>query len=192
MILRKIFFKLMNNSVFGKTMENIRNRVDIRLVTNKKDAKKLISKPTYKNRTIFCESLIAFEMKKEKLVFDKPVYLGMSILDLSKTLMYDFHYNYIKPKYDERADLLYTDTDSLIYEIEPEDLYQDINPDVKSRFDTSNYSKDHPSGIDTGVNKKVIGIFKAEAGGKLMAEFVGLRSKSYSFIMDGGEEEKKC
>ena len=94
----KDFFKLMNNSIFGKTMANIRNRVDIRLVTNEKDSKKLTSKPNYQHRTIFCEKLIAIHMKKPKLVFDKPVYLGMSILDISKILMYDFHYKYIKKK----------------------------------------------------------------------------------------------
>ncbi|XP_048583266.1 uncharacterized protein LOC116615318 [Nematostella vectensis] len=188
----KDFFKLMNNSVFGKTMENIRNRVDIRLVTNESQARKLISKPNYQHRTIFCESLAAIHMKKTKLVFDKPVYLGMSILDLSKTLMYDFHFNYIKQKYGEKARLLFTDTDSLMYEIETGDFYEDISPDVKSVFDTSNYPKDHLSCIETGVNKKVIGKFKDEAGGKQITEFVGLRAKLYAFEMDGGREEKKC
>ena len=188
----KDFFKLMNNSVFGKTMENIRNRVDVRLVTNEKQARKYISKPNYWNHTIFCETLVAIHMKKIKLVFDKPVYLGMSILDLSKTLMYDFHYNYIKPKYGEKAKLLFTDTDSLAYEIETEDFYKDISPDVKSMFDTSNYPKDNPSGIETGVNKKVIGMFKDEAGGQQITEFVGLRAKLYSYKMDEGKEEKKC
>ena len=92
----KDFFKLMNNSVFGKTMKNIRNRVDIRLVTNEDQARKLISKPNYQHRTIFCENLTAIHMSKTIIFFNKPVYLGMCILDLSKTLMYDFHYNYIK------------------------------------------------------------------------------------------------
>ena len=187
----KDFFKLMNNSVFGKTMENIRKRVDVRLVTNKKDAKKLISKPNYKHCTIFCENLTAIHMKKTKIVFDKPVYLGMCILDLSKTIMYNFKYNYIKPKYDEKAKLLFTDTDSLVYEIETEDFYKDISPDVREMFDTSNYPKNHPSGIETGVNKKLIGMFKDEAGGKQIAEFVGLRAKLYSLRMDNGEEIKK-
>ncbi|KAK3727479.1 hypothetical protein QZH41_006420 [Actinostola sp. cb2023] len=188
----KDFFKLMNNSVFGKTMENIRSRKDIHLITNEKDAKRLISKPNYQHRSIFSENLIAIQMKKTKLVFDKPVYLGMSILDLSKTLMYDFHYGYIKNKYNEKAKLLFTDTDSLAYEIETEDFYQDINSDVKSMFDTSAYPKDHPSGIETGVNKKVIGMFKDEVGGEQITEFVGLRAKLYSYKMDSQKEEKKC
>ena len=188
----KDFFKLMNNSVFGKTMENIRNRVDIRLVTRESQAKKLTCKPNYQHHTIFCENLTAVHMKKVKLYFNKPVYLGMSILDLSKTLMYDFHYNYIKPKYGENAKLLFTDTDSLAYEIQTEDFYRDISSDVKEKFDTSNYPKDHPSGILTGVNKKVIGMFKDEASGKQITEFVGLRAKLYSYRVEESYEEKKC
>ena len=123
----KDFFKLLNNSVFGKTMENIRNRVDIRLVTRESQAKRLTCKPNYQHHTIFSKNLAAVHMKKVKLYFNKPVYLGMSILDLIKTLMYDFHYNYIKPKYGENAKLLFTDTDSLAYEIEKEDFYRDIS-----------------------------------------------------------------
>ena len=99
----KDFFKLMNNSVFGKTMENIRNRVDIKLVNNKERAKKLSVKSIFQHCNIFSENLIAIHMKKKKLTFNKPVYLGMCILDLSKTLMYDFHYNYIKQKYGDKA-----------------------------------------------------------------------------------------
>ena len=188
----KDFFKLMNNSVFGKTMENIRNRVDIRLVTRVSQAKKLTCKPNYQHHTIFCENLTAVHMKKVSLKFNKPVYLGMSILDISKTLMYDFHYNYIKPKYGENAKLLFTDTDSLAYKIQTEDFYRDISSDVKEKFDTSNYPKDHPSGILTGVNKKVIGMFKDEASGKQIAEFVGLRAKLYSYRVEDLYEEKKC
>ena len=107
--------------------------------------------------------------------------------------MYDFHYNYIKPKYGENAKLLFTDTDSLAFEIETNDFYKDTSSDVRSMFDTSNYPKDHPSGIEIGSNKKVIGMFKDEAGGKQIAEFVGLRAKLCTYRMDGdGNEEKKC
>jgi hypothetical protein len=189
----KDFFKLMNNSVFGKTMENIRNRVDIQLVNNEVKAKKLAAKPNYQHCTIFDENLVAIHMKKTKLVFNKPVYLGMCILDLSKTLMYDFHYNYIKKKYGSRSKLLFTDTDSLAYEIETEDFYKDISKDVESTFDTSDMPKNHPSGIESGVNKKVIGMMKDECGGKIMHEFVGLRAKLYSYRMhESGKEEKRC
>ena len=116
----------------------------------------------------------------------------MCILDLSKTLMYDFHYNYIKQKYGDKAKLLFTDTDSLMYEIQTEDFYKDISVDVKDRFDTSDYSPNHPSGKPSGLNKKVIGIFRDEAGGKVIDEFVGLRAKLYSYKMFEGEESKKC
>ena len=188
----KDFFKLMINSVFGKTMENIRNIVDIHLVTDEKQVSKFISKPNYNHRTIFCDNLAAIHMKKTHSVFNKPIYLGMCILDLSKTLMYEFHCNYIKLKYGEKSKLLFTDTDSLMYEIETDDFYKDISPDVRDKFDPSNYPKDHPSGIETGVNKKVIGMFKDEAGGLAISEFVGLRAKLYSYKIYEGKEEKKC
>ena len=185
------FFKLMNNSVFGKTIENIRKRTDIKLVTTQEQAEKYIYKPNYVGRTTFSDDLVAIHMGKTEILMDKPVYLGASILDISKTLMYDFHYGYIKPKYGEKAKLLFTDTDSLMYEIETEDFYKDISPDVHEWFDTSDYPKEHASGIETGVNKKVIGMFKDEAAGKIITKFVGLRAKNYAFILDG-EEHKKC
>ena len=131
-------------------------------------------------------------MKKTKLIFDKPVYLGMCILDICRTLMYDFHYNYIKQKYDDKAKLLFTDTDSLMYEIQTSNFNIDISADVEHRFDTSNYPSGHPSGIPTGLNKKVLGMFKDEANGKVIDEFVGLRAKLYSYKMFEGEESKKC
>ena len=178
--------------VFGKTMENIRKRANIQLINNKKKAAKLAAKPNFKHCTIFYEDLVAIHMKKTKIRFDKPVYLGMAILDLSKTLMYNFHYNYIKEKYGDRARLLFTDTDSLAYEIETEDLYKDISSDVVRMFDTSEFPKDHPSGIPAGLNKKVIGMFKDEAAGKIIEELVGLRAKLYSYRMYEGKEEKRC
>jgi hypothetical protein len=131
-------------------------------------------------------------MRKTRLYYNKPIYLGMCILDLSKTLMYDFHYKYIKAKYGDKATLLFTDTDSLAYEIKTEDFYADISNDVETRFDTSEYPKEHPSGIKTGVNKKVVGMFKDEAAGKQIEEFVGLRAKLYSYKMWDGKENKKC
>ena len=189
----KDFYKLMNNSVFGKTMENIRNRVDVKLVNTKEKLKKLAAKPNLKSPPkIFSENLVSVHMKKTSLTMNKPVYLGMCILDLSKTIMYDFHYNYIKPKYEEKAKLLFTDTDSFMYEIETEDFYKDISKDVWNRFDTSDYPENHPSGIPTGINKKVLGMFKDEAAGKIIKEFVGLRAKLYSFIMEDGKENKRC
>ena len=192
----KDFYKLMNNSVFGKTMENIRNRVNIKLVNTGEQFKKLTAKPNYESRKILNdndnESLVSVHMKKTSLTMNKPVYLGMSILDLSKTLMYDFHYNYVIAKYGNRAKLLFTDTDSFLYEIQTEDFYKDISGDVKDRFDTSEYPEGHPSRIPTGINKKVLGMFKDEAKGDNIKEFVGLRAKLYSFKMEEGKENKKC
>jgi hypothetical protein len=178
----------MNNSVFGKTMENVRNRVDVRLVNDEIKWNKLARKPNFKSMTIFSEDLVAAHMGRTSVKLNKPIYLGMSILDLSKTLMYEFHYNYIKPKYGDRAQLLFTDTDSLCYEITTEDFFADISSDVAERFDTSNFPKTHPSDIPCGLYEKVIGMFKSETKSEQIAEFVGLRSKLYAYRMDKGEE----
>ena len=177
----KDFFKLMNNSVFGKTMENIRKRVDVRLVTSKEKLLKLASKPTYVSSKIFNENLVAVHKIKETLTMNRPAYIGMCILDLSKTLLYDFHYNYIKHNYGNKAKLLFTDTDSLTYEIETKDAYADFWKN-KDRFDNSDYNKESP--FYNAVNKKVIGKFKDESAGIPITEFVGLRSKMYSYVKD--------
>ena len=177
----KDFFKLMNNSVFGKTMENIRKRVDVRLVTSKEKLLKLASKPTYVSSKIFNENLVAVHKIKETLTMNRPAYVGMCILDLSKTLMYDFHYNYIKHKYGNKAKLLFTDTDSLTYEIETNDAYNDFFKD-KSKFDNSDYPENSP--YFNKINKKIIGKFKDEAAGVPVVEFIGLRSKVYSYLKD--------
>ena len=121
-------------------------------------AQKLAGKPNYDRCTIFDENLIAVHMKKTKLYFNKPVLHGMSILDLSKSLIYDFHYNYIKTKYGDKQKFLFTDTDSLAYDIRINNFYKDINPDIEKRFDTSDYPTNRPSGIKTGLNSKVLGI----------------------------------
>ena len=190
----KDFYKLMNNSVFGKTMENVRNRVNVKLVTNKKALNKLVKKANFKRVNEFHENLVAVHMEKTTVKLNKPIYLGMSILDLSKTLMYQFHYEYVKPKWEDKSELLFTDTDSLCYEIEikTDDVYKDISEDVNEWFDTSNYDKNHPSGILTGKNKKVIGFYKDECGGVPVIKFAGCKAKSYSFETSNGKTEKKC
>ena len=180
-------FKLMNNSVFGKTMENIRKRVDVRLVTNEKKLLKMASKPTYVSSKIFNKDLVAVHKIKETLTLNRPAYVGMCILDLSKTLMYDFHYNNIKKKYGNKAKLLFTDTDSLTYEIEAEDVYKDFWFN-RNKFDNSEYPESSPYFDKT--NKKVIGKFKDEALGIPIIEFVGLRSKMYSYMKDNHKEER--
>jgi hypothetical protein len=176
----------MNNAVFGKTMENVRNRVDIRLINNEKTYNKLAAKPTFETAQIYDENLVAVQMKKTKTTLDKPVYVGMSVLDLSKLHMYKFHYDYIKVKYGEKSKLLFTDTDSLTYHIETDDLYKDIN-ESKDLFDLSNYSKDHFC-FDNS-NKAVIGKFKDETDGKPISNFIGLRSKMYSIKLDNTKEK---
>ena len=169
----KDFFKLMNNSVFGKTMENLRKRSNIKLETDPDHLLKLTRQPMYVSSKIFDENLVGVQMKKERLVLDKPSYVGFCILDMSKTLMYDFHYNYIRKKYPE-AKLLFTDTDSLFYHIKAEDIYSDFFKD-KDLFDNSDYPKS--SKFFFAENKKVIGKFKDEAAGDPIIEFVGLKSK---------------
>ena len=188
----KDFFKLMNNSVFGETIENIRKRQNIELVDNRKKAVKLTSRPNFDRCTIFDKNLIAVHMKKTEIYFNKPVYVGQAILDLSKTLMFNFHYKYIREKYGNRAELLMTDTDSLMYQIKTKDFYKDIKPDILTKFDTSDYPTNHKSGIPPGVNKKVIGMFKDEVAGKQITRFVGLRPKLNSFDIEEDKEVRKC
>ena len=180
----KDFFKLMNNSVFGKTMENVRNHRDIKLVTTNERRNKLVSEPNYHTTKHFSENLLAIEMRKTKTIMNKPVYVGQAILDISKTLMYGFWYDYIKPKYNEKGKLCYMDTDSFIIHIETEAFYKDIANDVNKWFDTSGYDKNDKRPLPIGINKKIIGIFKDELNGKMMAKLCGPRSKTYSFLID--------
>lgn len=179
----------MNNAIFGKTMENIRRRVDIRLCTNSKKAEKLIAKPNFKSRTIFSENLAAIHMNKTCITFDKPMIIGMSILDISKVLMYDFHYKFMKTKYDEKLQLLYTDTDSLIYNIYTEDIYTDMKQNIDF-FDTSDYPANNEYGIPL-ANKKVLGKFKDECNGEIMEIFLALKSKNYVYKMHDSTVVKK-
>ena len=180
----------MNNSVYGKTCDNLRKRVDVRLVTDQNKLSKLASKPTYVNSKIFTEDLVAVHKIKETLKLDRPAYVGMCILDLSKTLMYDFHYNYIKKRYhnkaklyNNKAKLLFIDTESLCYEVETQDIYEELWQD-RNLYDNSDYPKD--SKFFDSTNKKV----KDEAAGMPIVEFIGLRSKMYSYVKDNGKNEK--
>ena len=123
---------------------------------------------------------------------NKPIYLGQAILDISKTLMYEFWYNYIKPMYCDKANLCYTDTDSLVMHIKTEDFYKDIANDIETLFDTSNYNKKDDRSLPIGKNKKVIGMLKDELGGKIMTEFWALRAKTYAYKLDDDTEFKKA
>ena len=181
--LEKDFFNLMNNSVFGKTMENVRNHWVIKLVTTDIRRNKLVSEPNYHTTKQFSENLLAIEMKKTKVKMNKPVYLGMSILDISKTLMYEFWYDYVKPKYKDKAKLCYMDTDSFVIHIFTEDFFEDIANDVERWFNTSNYDKNGKRPLPMVMNKKVISLFKDELEGKIMKEFCALRAKTYAYLM---------
>ena len=180
----KGLFKLMNNSVFGKTMENIRKHRDIKLVTTNKKRSKLVSEPIYHTINLIFEDLSIIEMKKTKVKMNKPIYLGLSILEISKILMYEFWYDYMRRKYGNKVKLCYMDTDSFIMNIKTNDFYYNIASDVENRFDTSNYEVSIP--LPTGKNKKVIGLMKDELGGKIITEFVTLRPATYSFLTDDG------
>ena len=183
MSLKKIFLKLMINSAYGKTIENLRKRINVRLVNNEKDFLKYTSRPTYVTHKLFDKDFAAIHEIKPVLVLNKPIYVGFTVLDLSKWKMYDFHYNFIKKKIN--AELLFTDTDSLTYEIKSEDVYKEFYK-WKDLFDFSNYSKD--SRFYDESNKKVIGKMKDEYGGVIIDEFIGLKSKMCSIKKIDGSE----
>ena len=150
----KDLFNLMNNAVFGKTMENIRKHRDIKLVTTNKKRNKLVSEPNYHTINYISDDLSIIEMNKTKVKMNKPIYLGLTILDISKILMYEFWYDYMKPKYNDKVKLCYMDMDSFIMSIKTSDFYRDISIDVEKRFDTTNYEVNRP--LPVGKNKKVI------------------------------------
>ena len=149
----------MNNAIYGKTMENLRNGIDVKLVSNKKNYLKRTFKPSYMSDIIFENDLIAICKNKVTLTLNKLAYIGMCILELSKVSMYEFHNDYIENKYFNNSKLLFTDTDSLMYEIKTEDIYEDFS-NKKEIFDFSNYST--KSKYYDGSNKLVIGKMKDE------------------------------
>ena len=171
----------MNNSVFGKTMENVRNHREIKLVTPDKQRKRLVLDPNCHSHKKFYDHLMAIEMKNTGVKMTKPLYLGMSILDLSKILMYEFWYDYINPKYGDKAKLCYTDTDSFIIYIKTEDFLEDISSDVERCFDTSNYNENDKRPLPIVKNKKVPGLFRDELGRKIMTEVAALIPKTCIF-----------
>lgn len=179
----KDIYKLKNNAVFGKTMENIRKRLNMKLVTGSKRIEKLISKPEFIDRTIYSENLAAVHLSKKSILFDKPIYVGMSILDLSKCVMYEYHYDVMLKKYGlDRIKLAYMDTDSFIYEIQTDDIFVDISK-MLDYMDTSDYPKDHM--CYSIKNKKVPGTFKDEANGNIISKYIGLRAKMYAIQLKG-------
>ena len=188
----KDYYKLKNNSVYGKTMENIRKHRDIHLVTNDKKRSKLVSEPNYHATKCISKNLLVMEMKKREIYMKKPVYLGQVILDISKTLMYKFWHEYIKPKHADNVKLCYMDTDSFVMHVNTDDFYHDISNDVNLLFDTSNYSTKLLRPLPIGINKKVLGKFKDELGGKTMSEFCALKAKAYAYKLNDDSECKKA
>lgn len=187
----KDFYKLMNNSVYGKTMENVDKRKNIKIVTKWENegkrlgARALIASPFFHSMSKLDNDMVIIEMCKTRVFYNKPIYLGFCILELSKWKMYDFHYDYMKPKYSndhQRICLNYMDTDSLFYTVHTEDFYEDIKTDIEDRFDTSNFAAKNPFKIER-CNEKRLGFMKDENGGSIIEEFIGLRSKMYSFKM---------
>ena len=171
-------------------MENVRKHRAIKLVTTDTGRSELVSEPNCNTMNCISENLSVIKMKRTKVKMIKPIYLGLSVLEISKLLMYEFWHDYMKPKYGDNVKLCYMDTDSFIMNIKTEDFYKDIANDVEKRFDTSNYECDRP--LPTGKNKKIIGLMKDELGGRVITEFVALRPKTYSYLTDDCKEDKKA
>lgn len=185
----KDMYKLINNANYGKSIENVEKRVNVKLINSwkncghKQGAEMLISKPNFHSISIFNEDFVAVQMLKSRIYYNKPIYAGFTVLELAKYVMYEFHYNFIKQKFGSNATLLYTDTDSFLYEIESDNVYEVVKENL-SRFDTSNYNPQNIFQIPL-LNKAVPSLMKDEACGKLIWEFAGLRAKTYEINIDG-------
>ena len=184
----KDLFKLMNNAVFGKTMENVRSHMDYKLVDNIVRLEKCMNSPTMKNRHPINDNLIGIENIKSVVKLNKPIYVGMAILDLSKLHMYRYYYDVLKPMYGDKMRLAYTDTDSFVIHIETEDIHEDLKQ-IEDYMDFSDYPTDHPN--YNIANKKVLGKSKHEMNGGITTEFIGLKPKMYVMKVEDGKEQKK-
>jgi hypothetical protein len=183
----KDFFKLMNNAPYGKTMEDVKGRMEFSLHTSTHSYDKAVAKAEFKATAIINENMVGVESAKKKIKLNKPMSVGVSVLDLSKLHMYSFYYDVLKVRYGEKVNLLYTDTDSLIGNIRTEDVYADFRePDMKQHLDFSDYPKEHPNFDPT--NAKVLGKFKCETNGKPKEEFVGLKAKMYGLRISGKDK----
>lgn len=183
----KDFYKLMNNSVFGKTQENLRNRVSVEVITNREKALKRICKPNFKRSMTVHEYLVIIHTVKSTLELNKPLYVGFSVLELSKLCMYEFHYKKMVPRYKDNLKLCFSDTDSLLYEVETDNIYDDILTDSNS-YDFSDYPINHKN--YSVKNKKVVGKFKDELKSILLEEFIGLWPKCYSVLQSDSNEKQ--
>ena len=185
----KDMYKLMNNAVYGKTMENVREHIDFELVNTPQRYQKCVNSPTFKHRHIINEHLVGVEKLKHTVLLNKPIYAGMCILDLSKLHMYSFYYDVLKKKYEDNVRLIYTDTDSFVIHTKTDDIYEDFQ-EISNHMDFSGYDKNHK--CYDPKNKKVLGKFKDEMNGDIITSFIGLKPKSYVFkIHNQNKEEKK-
>ena len=185
----KYFCKLKINSIYVKTVQNDRKDRDIKLVTTEAKRNKLASEPNYHSTKYISQHLLVMEMKKTEVKINKPIYLGQAVLDLSKTLMFESWYYYLKPMYGDKIRLCYTDTDSFIMHIKTDDFYKDVSADIDKCFDASNFNKNNNRPLEIGKNKKVLGKFKDEPGGKIMTKLCALRAKAYSFLINDFTED---
>jgi len=183
-------YKLMNNAIFGKSCENVRNHLNLKLALNQFQAKNIIKRTFFKDFKIIDQNKVLFRMKKQSVTLNKPIFLGFTVLELSKLHMYDTHYNVFKNFYSDRCKLAYMDTDSFIYEIETLDLYKDFNKHFKNYLDTSNYPINHF--LFSNTNKKKLGYFKDEMSGEPIDEFIGLKPKLYSMRFKNKKSNSKC
>ncbi len=183
----KDMYKLMNNAVSGKTMEHVRKHTNFEFVTDKRRLDRCLSNPTYKHSHIINENLVGVEMTKSVVKLNKPIFIGLTVSELSKLHMYQFYYDVLKDKYKDKIQLAYTDTDSFILYVETEDLYEDLK-ELNEYMDFSDYPKDHPNYDST--NKKVLGKFKDELSSKIMVEFIGLKAKMYTYETEEKESMK--
>ena len=170
-------------------LQNDRKHRDIKLVTTEAKRNKFALEPNYHTTKCISKDLLIMEMKKTEVKINKPIYLGQAVLDLSKTLMYEFWYDYLKPMYGDKIKLCYTNTDSFIMHIKTDDFYKDISADVNKWFDTSNFNKNDNRPLEIGKNKKALRKFKDDLGGKIMTKFVALRAKTYSFLIDDFKDD---
>lgn len=193
----KNFFKLLNNAVYGKTMENVDKRVDVKIVTkwesehNSLGARAWTSKPNFHSVTVFNEDMAAVQLNRMNICYNKAIYVGFAVLELSKYRMYEFHYDFMLPKFGDKLKLNYMDTDSFIYSIKTADFYADIKNDIDKWFDTSAYPIDNIFKFHQ-ANKKVLGMMKDECNGKFMKEFIGLRAKMYCYTLADHSEVRKA
>ena len=180
--------KLQANATFGKTMEQVRHRVNVRLICDPHKLTKAVSKVTFRQSEIINDDLVMVRGAKQTVTLNKPISVGFTILEISKLIMYKFYYDYLKPKYGDKCTLLFTDTDSLCCHIETDDLHADMAQNL-DLFDTSNFEQDHP--LYSTQNHRVLGKFKSETGSAAPSEFVGLRAKMYSLDVPNEKKESK-